>query len=64
MRARNVHVLLLRLPAISRLNGSVVTDCEREAAERFYTRYYFDHPEGELPDRYAALCSDLQLQTF
>lgn len=48
-----VCVFLLRLPSISLLNGSVVTDVEREDAERFFIRYYLDYPEEELPCRYA-----------
>ncbi len=50
-----MHVLLVRLPSISLLNGSVVTDSEREDAERFFIRYHLDYPEEELPYRYAAL---------
>ncbi|XP_060926302.1 tubulin-specific chaperone cofactor E-like protein isoform X1 [Limanda limanda] len=50
-----IHLVIAQLPAISWLNGSVVTDCEREAAERFFIRYYFDHPEEELPVRYHSL---------
>ncbi|XP_034440453.1 tubulin-specific chaperone cofactor E-like protein [Hippoglossus hippoglossus] len=50
-----IHLTIAQLPAISWLNGSVVTDCEREAAERFFIRYYFDYPEEELPDRYHSL---------
>lgn len=46
-------VFPLRLPSISLLNGSVVTDVEREDAERFFIRYYQDYPEEELPCRYA-----------
>lgn len=48
-----VCVFPLRLPSISLLNGSVVTDVEREDAERFFIRYYQDYPEEELPCRYA-----------
>lgn len=48
-------VFPLRLPSISLLNGSVVTDVEREDAERFFIRYYQDYPEEELPCRYAPL---------
>lgn len=44
--------LLFRLPSISLLNGSAVTDSEREDAERFFIRYYLDYPEEELPYRY------------
>lgn len=50
-----MYVLPLRLPSISLLNGSVVTDSEREDAERFCIRYYLDYPEEELPYRYTAL---------
>lgn len=46
-----MYVLPVRLPSISLLNGSVVTDSEREDAERFFIRYYFDYPEEELPYR-------------
>lgn len=49
-----MYVPPLRLPSISLLNGSVVTDSEREDAERFFIRYYLDYPERELPYRYAA----------
>lgn len=50
-----MYVLVLRLPSISLLNGSVVTESEREDAERFFIRYYLDYPEEELPYRYTAL---------
>lgn len=50
-----VCVFPLRLPSISLLNGSVVTDVEREDAERFFIRYYLDYPEEELPCRCARL---------
>lgn len=46
-----IYVPLRRLPSISLLNGSVVTDSEREDAERFFIRYHFDYPEEELPYR-------------
>lgn len=36
---------------MSLLNGSVVSDGEREDAERFFIRYYLDYPEEELPYR-------------
>lgn len=45
---------LSSLPAISLLNGSVVTDSEREDAERFFIRYHVEFPEKELPFRSAA----------
>lgn len=44
--------LLFRLPSVSLLNSSAVTDSEREDAERFFIRYYLDYPEEELPYRY------------
>lgn len=44
-----------RLPSVSLLNGSVVTDVEREDAERFFIRYYLDYPKEELPFRYGRL---------
>lgn len=37
------------------LNGSVVTDGEREDAERFYIRYHLEWPEEELPQRYVIM---------
>ncbi|KAF7649268.1 hypothetical protein LDENG_00144470, partial [Lucifuga dentata] len=48
-------LLIARLPSVSLLNGSVVTDSEREDAERFFIRYYLDCPEEELPYRYHCL---------
>ena len=39
-----------RLPSVSSLNGSVVTDGEREDAERFFIRYHLDYPQEELPE--------------
>lgn len=48
----NMSSLLFRLPSVSLLNGSAVTDSEREDAERFFIRYYLDYPEEELPYRY------------
>lgn len=44
-----------QLPAMAVLNGSVITDGEREDAERFFIRYYLDYPEDELPQRYQTL---------
>lgn len=41
-----------RLPAALVLNGSKVSDGEREDAERFFIRYCQDWPEQELPERY------------
>lgn len=54
---KQVCVFALRLPSISLLNGSVVTDVEREDAERFFIRYYLDYPEEELPCRCTRLKS-------
>lgn len=45
------NVFVLRLPSVSLLNGSVVTDSEREDAERFFIRFYVDQSEEELPYR-------------
>lgn len=44
----------LRLPSVGCLNGSIVTEGEREDAERFFIRYYRDYSEEELPQRYNA----------
>lgn len=41
----------LSLPSVTNLNGSAVSDSEREDAERFFIRYYLDHPAGEQPYR-------------
>ncbi|XP_038548746.1 tubulin-specific chaperone cofactor E-like protein isoform X2 [Micropterus salmoides] len=48
-------LMIAHLPSISLLNGSVVTDSEREDAERFFIRYHLDYPEEELPYRYHCL---------
>lgn len=48
-------LMIAQLPSISQLNGSVVTDSEREDAERFFIRYHLDYPEEELPYRYHCL---------
>lgn len=40
-----------RLPSVSKLNGSVVTEGEREDSERFFIRYYVDVPQEEVPFR-------------
>ncbi|KAF5901966.1 alpha-2-macroglobulin-like, partial [Clarias magur] len=42
-------LMIAQLPSVSSLNGSIVTGGEREDAERFFIRYYRDHPEEELP---------------
>uniref|UniRef100_A0A8C7DNV8 Tubulin folding cofactor E like n=1 Tax=Oncorhynchus kisutch TaxID=8019 RepID=A0A8C7DNV8_ONCKI len=46
-----------QLPSVSVLNGSVVTEGEREDAERFFIRHYLDLPEETLPHRYHVLVS-------
>lgn len=48
-------LIIAQLPSISRLNGSSITDSEREDAERFFIRYHVDCPEKELPCRYHCL---------
>lgn len=40
-----------RLPSITKLNGSIVADGEREDSERFFIRYYMEFPEEEVPFR-------------
>ncbi|XP_028277323.1 tubulin-specific chaperone cofactor E-like protein isoform X2 [Parambassis ranga] len=50
-------LLLARLPSVRVLNGSEVSDGEREDAERFFIRYYQDCPEQERPERYHILVS-------
>lgn len=50
-------LLLAQLPAALVLNGSKVSDGEREDAERFFIRYCQDRPEQELPERYHSLVS-------
>lgn len=48
-------LMVAHLPHVTVLNGSVVTDGEREDAERFFIRYHLDCPEDELPQRYHTL---------
>nr|XP_014350464.1 PREDICTED: tubulin-specific chaperone cofactor E-like protein isoform X2 [Latimeria chalumnae] len=48
-------LVIARLPSVSLLNGSVVTDGEREDAERFFIRFYMAHPTEEIPVRYHEL---------
>ncbi|XP_056139985.1 tubulin-specific chaperone cofactor E-like protein isoform X2 [Lampris incognitus] len=48
-------LMIAQLPSVSSLNGSVVSEGEREDAERFFIRYYLDYPEEELPYRYHCL---------
>lgn len=50
-------LMISQLPSVSSLNGSVVTDGEREDAERFFIRYHLDYPQEELPERYHRLVS-------
>ncbi|XP_037543737.1 tubulin-specific chaperone cofactor E-like protein [Nematolebias whitei] len=50
-------LLLAQLPSVMFLNGSAVSDGEREDAERFFIRYYQDCPEQELSERYHVLVS-------
>ncbi|XP_058865527.1 tubulin-specific chaperone cofactor E-like protein isoform X1 [Acipenser ruthenus] len=49
------NLIIARLPSVTMLNGSDVTDGEREDAERFFIRHYLDFPEEELPCRYHEL---------
>ncbi|XP_026108169.1 tubulin-specific chaperone cofactor E-like protein [Carassius auratus] len=49
------YLMVAQLPRVTVLNGSVVTDGEREDAERFFIRYHLDCPEDELPQRYHTL---------
>lgn len=53
--AERRSLMIAQLPSISMLNGSVISDSEREDAERFFIRYYVDCPEKELPCRYHCL---------
>ncbi|XP_026154858.1 tubulin folding cofactor E-like a isoform X2 [Mastacembelus armatus] len=55
--AERRSLMIAQLPSISLLNGSVVSDSEREDAERFFIRYHLDYPEEELPYRYHSLIS-------
>ncbi|XP_051966198.1 tubulin-specific chaperone cofactor E-like protein [Xyrauchen texanus] len=48
-------MMIAQLHSVTCLNGSVVTDLEREDAERFFIRYHLDHSEEELPHRYHCL---------
>ncbi|KAM6959066.1 tubulin folding cofactor E-like a [Aplochiton taeniatus] len=45
-------LMVAQLSNITSLNGSVITDGEREDAERFFIRYHIDYSEEELPYRY------------
>lgn len=53
--AERRSLMIAQLPSISMLNGSVISDSEREDAERFFIRHYGDCPEKELPCRYHCL---------
>ncbi|KAF6726201.1 Tubulin-specific chaperone cofactor E-like protein [Oryzias melastigma] len=50
-------LLLAQLPSVMFLNGSMVSEGEREDAERFFIRFYQDCPAQELSDRYHILVS-------
>ncbi|XP_055404379.1 tubulin-specific chaperone cofactor E-like protein isoform X2 [Bubalus kerabau] len=51
-------LVIARLPSVSKLNGSVVTDGEREDSERFFIRYYVDVPQEEVPFRQRTCCCE------
>ncbi|XP_034286388.1 tubulin-specific chaperone cofactor E-like protein [Pantherophis guttatus] len=48
-------LVIARLPSITKLNGSVIMEGEREDSERFFIRYYIDFPQEEAPFRYQEL---------
>ncbi|XP_016341824.1 tubulin-specific chaperone cofactor E-like protein isoform X3 [Sinocyclocheilus anshuiensis] len=48
------YLMVAQLPHVTVLNGSVVTNGEREDAERFFIRYHLDCPEDELPQSLAS----------
>ncbi|XP_066495644.1 tubulin-specific chaperone cofactor E-like protein isoform X2 [Tiliqua scincoides] len=48
-------LVIARLPSITKLNGSVIVDGEREDSERFFIRYYMDFAQDEVPFRYHEL---------
>ncbi|XP_054853592.1 tubulin-specific chaperone cofactor E-like protein [Eublepharis macularius] len=48
-------LVIARLPSITKLNGSVIAEGEREDSERFFIRYYMDFPQEEVPFRYHEL---------
>ncbi|KAM7050499.1 tubulin-specific chaperone cofactor E-like protein isoform 3-T6 [Molossus nigricans] len=48
-------LVIARLPSVSKLNGSVVTEDEREDSERFFIRYHVQVPQEEVPCRYHEL---------
>ncbi|XP_063223311.1 tubulin-specific chaperone cofactor E-like protein [Bacillus rossius redtenbacheri] len=52
------QLLIARLPNVEVLNGGgVITDEEREDAERAFIRHYMDKPESDRPERYGDLVS-------
>ncbi|XP_072303056.1 tubulin-specific chaperone cofactor E-like protein [Eucyclogobius newberryi] len=51
------NLLLAQLPSVLLLNGSSVSEGEREDAERFFIRYYQERGGHELPQRYHILVS-------
>uniref|UniRef100_A0A3B3CXT6 Tubulin folding cofactor E-like b n=1 Tax=Oryzias melastigma TaxID=30732 RepID=A0A3B3CXT6_ORYME len=53
-------LLLAQLPSVMFLNGSMVSEGEREDAERFFIRFYQDCPAQELSDRYHILVSKVE----
>ncbi|XP_026854277.2 tubulin-specific chaperone cofactor E-like protein isoform X3 [Electrophorus electricus] len=57
------YLMIAHLPAVTILNGSVVTDGEREDAERFYIRYHLDCPEDELPQSMRRFPRDARLRS-
>lgn len=48
-------LLLAQLPGVLQLNGSAVSEGEREDAERFFIRYHQERPGQEPPQRYGEL---------
>uniref|UniRef100_A0A8C5PR82 Tubulin folding cofactor E like n=1 Tax=Leptobrachium leishanense TaxID=445787 RepID=A0A8C5PR82_9ANUR len=48
-------LVIARLRSVSKLNGSVVTEGEREDSERFFLRFYMNVPKEDLPLRYQEL---------
>ncbi|XP_077993197.1 tubulin-specific chaperone cofactor E-like protein [Glandiceps talaboti] len=45
-------LVVARLPGVLRLNGTRITETEREDAERRFIRYYMDKDPDEQPQRY------------
>ncbi|XP_068097105.1 tubulin-specific chaperone cofactor E-like protein isoform X2 [Hyperolius riggenbachi] len=50
-------LVIARLPSVSKLNGSVVTEGEREDSERFFLRFYMNFSKEDVPLRYQELVS-------